>query len=174
MTVRLPDAMPEITKKTLLVVCDTHHCMFIDAGGHALTEKETVESKETQTSEHPGTKQSPAAMGKGGMISGVDDPNQQESNRLKNFANEVSRHIDASVSSQGIEELYISAPGKFLSVLKTHLSTKAAGLVAQALDGNFMKEPPAAILVRFRPDLKDAIKELRDGENFSAKKHLPK
>ena len=48
-TIRLPDAMPDVDKPTLLVVCDSHQCRLLDVGGHAIAEKELLESKKPNT-----------------------------------------------------------------------------------------------------------------------------
>jgi len=173
-TVRLPDAMPDVEKPTLLVVCDSHHCRLLDVGGHAIAEKEMIESKEPKHSDREGRNQSPAAFGKGGMVSGTDSVNQVEKNRMREFANELMKNIEQSVREQGIQAVHISAPAKFLSVIRTHMTPAIHKILMQEIDGNFVKEPSIEILVRFRPDLKEAVKALRDQENYSAKKHPPK
>gem|GEM_PF-1995957 len=171
--VHLPDAMPEITKPTLLVVCDSHQCKFVDVGGHTLVEKETVESKEEKFTDSQGQMRSPAAMGKGGMISGVGDLNPVEKNRMRNFANVISRRMAQIIREQGIQEVYISAPPKFLSILREHIPLSIRKITA-ASEGNFVKEPLLALLLRFRPELKEAVRSLKEQENYSAKRHLPK
>ncbi len=166
---RLPDAMPDVEKPTLLVVCDTHHCMFIDVGNHALMVAATVESKEHKSTERPSLAYSPS-----GMIGGLDESTKVERNRLREFAGDVCKHIDQMLAKQGALEVYVSAPGKFLAVLKERLSTAAAKQVRAMVDGNFVKEPPKDILLRFRPDLEKGMQNLRDQEGYSPKKHLPK
>lgn len=170
----LPDAMPDIEKPTLLVVCDTHHCRFIDAGHHTIAFQGGVHSKENTFTDHEGRSQSPAAMGKGGMISGNNELDQVEGNRLHEFSNVVSRHLDHLIAMQGIQEVFIAAPDKFLAELKKHLSKHTQTLIRKIIDGNFMHENMHQILIRFRPDLEEAIKKLRDQENYSSKKHLPR
>lgn len=139
-----------------------------------MAEKEMMESKEAEFSDKQGRMQSPAAMGKGGMISGVGDINQFEKNRMKTFANEVIKHIEQSVKEQGIQAVHISAPAKFLSVLRAHMTPGIQKILKQEIDGNFVKEPSIEVLVRFRPDLKEAVKALRDQESYSPRKQLPK
>lgn len=173
-TIRLPDAMPDVDKPTLLVVCDSHHCRLLDVGGHAIAEKEMIESKESEYSDREGRTQSPAAFGKGGMVSGTDDINQVEKNRMRTFANELIKHIEQSVREQGIQAVHVSAPAKFLSVIRAHMTPVIHKILMQEIDGNFVKEPAIEILVRFRPDLKEAVKALRDQENYSPRNQPPK
>ncbi|OGJ60590.1 hypothetical protein A3C52_03125 [Candidatus Peribacteria bacterium RIFCSPHIGHO2_02_FULL_51_15] len=165
--------MPDIENPTLLVVCDSHKCRFMNAGGRLIMEKETVESKEEKFSDSQGRLQAPAAMGKGGMVSGVGDLNPAEKNRLRNFANMVSKRLTKIISEQGIKEVYISAPPKFLSILREHIPSATRKIIA-AVEGIFIKEPALKLLIRFKPELKDAANSLRDQENYSARKHLPK
>lgn len=172
--IRLPDAMPDVEKPTLIVVCDSHQCRLLNVGGHAIAEKELLESKEAQYSDREGRSQSPAAFGKGGMISGTDDTNQFEKNRMRTFANELIKHIEQAIRDQGIHAVHISAPAKFLSVIRSHMTPEIQKILMQEIDGNFVKEPSIEILVRFRPDLKDAVKALRDQENYSPRKLPPK
>lgn len=167
--------MPDIEKPTLLVVCDTHQCKFIDVGGHTLLLGAQIESKAvTFTDSKESRFQSPAAMGKGGMISGAEDTNQLEKNRLREFAHQVIAHTVNAVQKQGIEAVYVSAPGKFLAVLRADLPKSIAKTVKDMHEGNFFKEAPIDVLLRFRPDLKSAAKKLKDQENYSSKKHLPR
>ncbi len=173
-TIRLPDAMPDVDKPTLLVVCDSHQCRLLDVGGHAIAEKEMLESKKAEYSDGPGRTQSPAAGGKGGMFSGPDDVNQFEKNRMNSFANDLMKHIEQAVREQGIQAVYISAPAKFLSVIRSHMTPVIQKILMLEIDGNFVKEPSIEILGRFRPDLKEAVKSLRDQENYSPKKQPPK
>lgn len=173
-TVRLPDAMPDVDKPTLLVVCDSHRCRLLNVGGHSIQEKEIVDSKGVEYSDREGRIQSPAAFGKGGMVSGTDDLNQVEKNRMREFANDLVKHVELSIREQGIQAVHISAPAKFLSVMRAHMTPAIHKILMQEIDGNFVKEPAIEILVRFRPDLKEAVKALRDQENYSPKKHPPK
>jgi protein required for attachment to host cells len=174
-TIRLPDAMPDVTKPTLLVVCDSHHCRLLDVGGHAIVEKETVTSVEAEFSDKQGQTRSPASMATGGgMVSGMGDMNPVDEHRLKTFANDVIKHLEQSVRAQKIESVHISAPAKFLSVLRSHMTPTLSKVLTQSIDGNFVKESPLQILVRFRPDLKEAVKALRDQENYSPAKQPPK
>lgn len=133
-----------------------------------------IESKESEDSERGGRTQSPAAFGKGGLISGTDDKNQLEKNRLRTFANELIKSMENAIREQGIEAVHISAPAKFLSVIRSHLTPAIQKILLQEIDGNFVKEPSIEILVRFRPDLKDAVTALRDQENYSPRKQPPK
>ena len=173
-TIRLPDAMPDVEKSTLLVVCDSHHCRLLNVGGHAIAEQDMLTSKELEFSDKQGQTRSPAAMSSGGMVSGTGDLNQSEKNRMKNFANEIVKYIEQSIREQGIQAVHISAPAKFLSMIRGHLSPAIHSILMQEIDGNFVKEPSIEILGRFRPDLKEAVHALRDQENYSSKKHLPK
>ncbi len=161
--------MPDVEQPTLLVVCDTHHCKFIDVGNHTLLVGDTVESKEHESRERPGIGYSPA-----GMIGGVSEDTKIEGNRLREFANDVALHIAHVAQRQSIEQVYVSAPGKFLSILKDHFSKPVAKMVAKTIDGNFVKEAPRDVLLRFRPDLEKARQKLRDEENYSAKNKPPK
>lgn len=172
--VRLPDAMPEIDKRTLLVVCDNHRCKLVNVGGHSLVKEELIESKEVKFDERQGLVSSPAARGKGGMLSGTADINPIEKNRLRDFANVVVKRLGTVVREQKIQEIHLSAPAKFLSVMKTHLSKELTKIVRTTLDGNFVKEPVQTVLLRFRPDLKEAVKSLKEQENYSAKKQPPR
>lgn len=166
--------MPDIDKPTLLVVCDSHHCRLLDVGGHAIVEKEILKSKEAEHTDRASQTHSPGSFGKGGMISGPDDANQFEKNRMRTFANDLIKHIEQSVREQGILAVHISAPAKFLSVVRAHMTPAIQKILLQEIDGNFIKEPSIEILVRFRPDLREAVKALRDQENYSPRKHLPK
>ena len=173
-TVRLPDAMPDVDKPTLLVVCDSHHCRLLDVGGHTIAEKEVIESAEPEFSDKQGQTRSPAGMTGGGMVSGTGDMNPIEKHRMKAFANDLMKHIEKSVREQGIQAVHISAPAKFLSEIRAHMTPAIQKILMQEIDGNFVKEAGIEILVRFRPDLKEAVKALRDQENYSAKNHPPK
>jgi len=165
--------MPEITKPTLLVICDSHQCKFVDVGGHTLVEKEILESKEEKFTDSQGEMRSPAAMGKGGMISGVGDLNPAEKNRMRNFANVISKRMAQIIREQGIKEVFISAPTKFLSILREHIPAPTRKIMV-AIEGNFVKEPLLPLLKRFMPELNESMKVLRGQENYSPKKHLPK
>lgn len=166
--------MPEVNKRTLLVVCDTHHCLFIDVGNHTLLVADTVTSTEAEYSDNEGRYQSPAAGGKGGMVGGMIDMNPVEKNRLREFAHAVSDRVAKHVAALNIEELYISAPGKFLSVLQEHLSAPIKKKLTKTLDGNFVKEPARDTLLRFKPELSAAMKKLREQENYSPRNQPPK
>jgi protein required for attachment to host cells len=167
--IHLPDAMQELSEPALLVVCDSHEARFIDAGGRTLVEKETLKSKEPKHDEPESVMRGPS-----GVMSGTGDRNQYEDNRLRQFSNEIVVRIEEAVKTQGIKKLYISAPGRTLSVLKDHLPKPTAMLLDVVLDGIFIKEPSIEILLRFRPDLAESVQKLRDQENYSTKKHLPK
>ncbi len=166
----LPDAMPDIHSPTLLVVCDTHHCRFINAGGRSLVMTEEVKSHEHEFTDRQGSKPS----GKGGSMIGLGDINQVEDHRLKEFANTVTQRMAHLAQTQKVESIYVSAPGKFLSALNHHMTKPLQELLEETIDGNFVKESPLDVLLRFRPDLKAAADDLRDQENYSSKKHLPK
>lgn len=169
-SIQLPDAMPEITTPTLLVVCDSHHCIFFGAGGHTLALQEDVHSREPNFTDRQGSK----PRGKGGVMIGIGESDQVEDHRLHEFANVVAGRIGTIVTGQKIGAVHVSAPGKFLSQLKKHLPKAVEKLVESAVDGNFVRESPLALLIRFRPDLRAAVQELRNRENYSAKKHLPR
>lgn len=173
-TVRLPDAMPDVEKPTLLVVCDSHHCRLLGVGGHAIIESGVVESAEPEFSDKQGQTRSPAAMSSGGMVSGTGDMNPVEKHRMKAFANDLMKHIEKSIREQGIQAIHISAPAKFLSEIRAHMTPAIKKILMQEIDGNYVKEPALGILVRFRPDLTEAVKALRDQENYSPKKQPPK
>lgn len=166
---QLPDAMPDVDTPALLVVCDTHHCRFMNVGGHMIVEKAQVESKENTFSDRETSVRGPS-----GVTSGLGDKNNAEESRLKSFANMVVKAMDQSVREQKIEQVHISAPGKFLSVLKDHLPKAMQTLVQNTLDGNYVKEHQLDLLVRFRPDLKQAVADLRAQENYSPKNVPPK
>ena len=170
----LPEAMPEIKKRTLLVVCDNHHCKLIDVASHTMMIADGVASKEPSYSDKEGHYSSPAAGGKGGISGGLADPNPVEKHRLKEFANAVSSQIVAHIRDHKIEEVYISAPGKFLSELNDHLSAPVKKMVVKTLDGNFVKDAPRDVLQRFKPELAAELQKLRDQENYSPKNQLPK
>lgn len=172
--VRLPDAMPEIDKPTLLVICDNHRCKLVDVGGHTLVKEELIESKEVEFDERQGLVGSPAAAGGGGMLSGTADLNQIEKNRLRDFANVLVKRLGLVVREQKIQEIYLAAPAKFLSILKTHLTKELTKIVRSELDGNFVKEPVKDVLLRFRPDFVQAVKSLKDQENYSTKRQPPR
>ncbi len=168
-TIHLPEAMPEITSRTLLVVCDAHHCSVFDIAGHTLMLKEEIRSHEPRDEDRQSI-----SHGKGGATIGVGEHTHVEEHRLHEFAHTVSARMATLVSAQKIEAVYLAAPGKFLSLLKKNLATSVAKLLEAAIDGNFAKEPPLQTFARFRPDLKAAMDELRGEENYSSKKHLPK
>lgn len=105
---------------------------------------------------------------------GVGETDQLEEHRLKEFANVLVKHLDQIVRGQKVEALHLSAPGKFLSIVRNHLTQELRKVTVQSLDGNYVKEPALDLLVRFRPDLKEAVAKLREDENYSPKKHLPK
>jgi protein required for attachment to host cells len=167
--VNLPDAMPDVKKPTLLLVCDTHHCKFIDVGGHRIVEQEIVESKEEKY-----TDRQTSVRGPSGVLSGVGDATQAEQNRLRDFASTVGKRLDQAVRSLKIKEIHIAAPARLLSYLKKYLSKEVAKLVLSEIDGNYVKEPLLKVLLRFRPDLEQSLEALRDEENYSPKRHLPK
>lgn len=167
---RLPDAMPDVEKPTLLVVCDSHHCKFIDVGNHTLLVAEVVDSSEPTHSDKPGRFKSPS----GAAMGGLEDPNPVEEHRLRAFAGTVCDHMTNAVQHQGIQEIYLAAPGKFLSMLKSHFSPALKKAIRETMDGNYAKEAPRDVLLRFMPELKEALAKIRDEENFSTKKHLPK
>jgi hypothetical protein len=168
-TIRLPDAMPDVTAPTLLVVCDAHHCMPYALGGHALVAQSAIHS-----AEHAYTDRQDSKPGRGGASVGVGENTQVEEHRLREFVHLLGTSLSSIVKAQGIRVIYLSAPGKFLAYLKKHLPSPLLALMQGPIDGNFVKEPPLETLARFRPDLKKAMQDLRDDENFSAKKHLPK
>ncbi len=171
---KLPDAMPDVDVPTLLVVCDSHQCKLIDVGRHTLLVSEEIHSKENTFTDHEGRYQSPAAGGRGGIMGGTGDLNPLEKNRLREFANVVAEHVKHVVDQQGIEEWYLSAPDKFMPVLKKDLSAPLTKKLKGAIIGNFYKESPPDLLVRFKPEMKEAMKRLKDEENYSPSKHLPK
>lgn len=168
-TVTLPDAMPDIAEPTLLVVCDSHHCRFINAGGRSLAEKESVMSKERHDTDRESQMSGPS-----GMTSGSSDRNQFEDNRLKTFANDVVSHIASAVNTQKIGSIYLSAPGRVLSEIKNHLSKPHSALLSVVVDGTFVKEPAIDLLIRFRPDLLESAEHLRDQQNYSSANQPPK
>lgn len=161
--------MPDVAKPTLFLVCDSHQCRLFDVGGHAVVEKETLQSKEPKFTDRQGTK-----PGKGGMMIGLGDTNPLEDNRLKEFANVLMKHVDQVIREQKIEAIYISAPSKFLSVLRDHHTASVKKVLKKEIDGNFVKEHPLELLARFRPDLAEAVKALRSQENYSPGNQLPK
>lgn len=165
--------MPEIEKPTLLVVCDSHHCRFVDLGGHTMLFNGIIKSKENTYTDHEGRTMSPAAVGRGGMTSSNSTVDRAEDERLHEFSNAVSSHIDHLVQLQGIQEVYLAAPDKFLAELKKHVSKPTMKLISKTIDGNFMHEHIHETLIRFRPDLADAIRKLKEDENYSERKHLP-
>ena len=166
--IKLPDISPEITSPTLLVVCDNHHCKLYDVGGHTILAKEEITSAEAHYTDRQGSK-----VGGSGVV-GVGESDQVEEHRQREFANKLIARIEHVVRDQKIVDLYLSAPGKFLSHLKKDLPKSLSKVLETAIDGNFVKESPASVLARFRPDLKAAVDELHDQENYSSKKHLPK
>lgn len=168
-SVTLPDAMPDVAEPTLLVVCDSHHCRFINAGGRSLVEKESVESKERHDTDRESQMSGPT-----GMTSGSSDRNQFEDNRLKTFANDVVSHIASAVNTQKVTSIYLSAPGRVLSEIKHHLSKPQSALLSVVLDGTFVKESALDLLIRFRPDILESAENLRDQENYSPAKRPPK
>lgn len=174
-SIRLPDAMPDVSRATLLVVCDGHHCRLLDVGGHTIVEKEIFKSREHEFTDRQDRKPGPSAHGgQGGSMMGVGETDQLEEHRLKEFANVLVKHLDQIVRGQKVEALHLSAPGKFLSIVRNHLTQELRKVTVQSLDGNYVKEPALDLLVRFRPDLKEAVAKLREDENYSPKKHLPK
>lgn len=164
----LPDAMPEVSVPAILVVCGSHECRFINAGGKTLVERDVVAAPKPEYSDRETQMRGPS-----GVMSGTADRNQEEDNRLKQFANTVTTHIVAALD-QGAQELYLAAPGKVLSMLKDHLPKAHAPKLKVVLDGTFLKESSLDILLRFRPDLLESAKDLREQEGFSSRKHLPK
>lgn len=172
--IKLPDAMPDVAHPTLLVVCDTHHCRFITIGGHSMAEETPLKSEEHHHEGVDGRTQSPSAFGKGGMISGMSDPNQSDEHRMKTFANALVKYLDQFIRQQKIQVVHFSAPGKFLSVLRDHLNPAIKNVTKQTIDGNFAKESPFDLLARFMPHLAEAVKALHDQENYSPKNRPPK
>lgn len=166
--------MPSVQRRTLLVVCDGHHCVFIDVGGHTMLIGESVESKEATFTDHEGRTQSPAAFGKGGLVSSMSDLNLVERNRLREFANTLIKNITHAIEQRGIEEWHLSGPDKFLSVLTEHLPASLRKNLKSVVKGIFVKEPAHDLLVRFRPDLERSAEQLRDQENYSPAKRPPK
>lgn len=164
----LPDAMPEISKRTLLAVCGSHQCRFIDAGGRTLVELLVLNSKEESHTDRESSMRGPS-----GVTSGLGDHNQFEQNRVNEFANQIAVHIATAVTEQKIEALYIAAPGKMLPAVKERLSPPLTKLLAGTLDGNYLKEASLDILARFQPELKKAADELRSSENYSPKNRPP-
>ncbi len=171
---KLPDAMPDIVSPTLLIVCDSHHCRFIDVGGHTLLEKEGVDSKELVHTDRQDSQPSPSSFGKGGMMSGVGEEHHAEENRLRDFAIMIVDRMTALVGQQGIESVYLSAPSRLLSEIKKHMPATLTKVLKSTIDGIFIKESNIEVLKRFRPDLDSSVVKLRDMENYSSKKHLPK
>jgi protein required for attachment to host cells len=108
------------------------------------------------------------------MLSGTADLNQIEKNRLRDFANVVVKRLGLVVREQKIQEIHLSAPAKFLSVMKTHLTKELTKIVRTTLDGNFVKEPVKDVLLRFRPDMVEAVKSLKEQENYSMRKQPPR
>lgn len=167
--IQLPDAMPTIDEPSLLVVCDTHACRFIDVGGRTIVEGARVESKEQVH-----TDRETETRGPSGITSGTADRNQQEEGRLRSFTNALTEAVLKTIRGQGIRALYFAAPAKIISLFQSHLPKAEAALLKVVIDGNFMKEDGMSLLLRFRPDLAEGVTKLRDQENFSTKKHLPK
>lgn len=167
--IKLPDAMPDITAPTLLVVCDSHHCRFIDVGGHTIVEQEKLDSKESKHTDRQSTKVGPS----GGTV-GIGDDHHAEEHRLTDFAKMVTDRIVEATAEQKIEALYIAAPSRLLSEMKKHSCSESKKILKSTIDGTFVKEPALEILMRFRPDLQLSVQKLRDQENYSSKKHLPK
>ena len=163
-SIKLPDAMPDVVRPTLMVICDSHHCTLFNIGGHLVVEKEIIQSHE-----HVSTDRTSVMSGVG-----LGDSNPQEEHRLREFSNTLMARLEVLIREQKIEEMYLSAPSKCLSALKQHMPTAVEKVLVLALDGNFAKEAPMSVLARFRPDLHDAVKQLREEENYSPKKHLPK
>lgn len=139
-----------------------------------MVEQESIRSKEAECTDGKGMLQSPAAVGKGGMISGADEMNQFEKSRMSQFANEAVQHIDHIIRDQKIEAVHLSAPAKFLSILRDHLSADIKKFLQNDMEGNFVKEPPLKFLLRFRPDLEAAAKDLRSQESYSPGNRPPK
>ena len=166
--IRLPDAMPDVEKPTLLVVCDSHHCRLLVVGGHSIVEQETIDSREPEYSDRQGSKPGP------GSVVGIGETNQVEASRMKTFANTVMKRLSEVIRSQKIQSMHLSAPSKALASFKDHMTTDVKQVTVQTLDGHYVKESALQVLVRFRPDLKDAVAALRDEEGFSPRKHLPK
>lgn len=172
--IRLPDAMPDIEKPTLLVACDSHQCRLLVVGGHSIVEQEIITSSEPEYSDRQGSKPGPSSMGKGGTMMGIGETNQLEATRMKTFANTVMKRLGDIIRAEKIQSVHFSAPAKALASLKAHMTTEVKQVTVQTLDGHYVKESALQVLVRFRPDLKDAVAALRDEEGFSSRKHLPK
>ena len=165
---KLPDAMPEIDTPTLLVVSDAHHCRFIAVGGHTLVEEEELHAPELKH-----TDRQTVNMGPGGA-SGVGDEHHAEDHRLREFAIAIAGRASALVERQKVGAVFMAASSRLLSELKKHLPQAVTKALKSTIDGNFVKESATEILARFRPDLEQSVKKLRDLENYSSKKHLPK
>ncbi len=167
-SLKLPDVMPDITPATLLVVCDSHHCRFIDVGGHTIVEQQVLDSDELKHADRQSTK-----IGPGGGV-GIGDDHHAEDQRLSNFAKAIMVRIVEATAAQKIEALYIAAPSRLLSQMKKHSCPESKKMLKSAIDGTFVKESAIDVLLRFRPDLKASVQKIRDQENYSSKKHLPK
>lgn len=167
-SLKLPDAMPEIEAPTLLVVCDSHHCRLIDVGGHTVLEHGSLDSGELKHADRQSTKVGPS----GGV--GIGDNHHAEDQRLTSFAKTILERVGTLVASQKIEALFVAAPSRLLSALKKQMPEATKRVLKSAIDGTFVKESAIDVLMRFRPDLHSSVQKLRDMENYSSKKHLPK
>ncbi len=167
-SLKLPDVMPDIVPATLLVVCDSHHCRLIDVGGHTIVEHGSVDSGELKHADRQSTKVGPS----GGV--GIGDDHHAEDQRLTNFSKTILERVGTLIASQKIEALYLAAPSRLLSVLKKQMPEAMKKVLKSAIDGTFVKESAIDVLMRFRPDLESSVLKLRDQENYSSKKHLPK
>lgn len=168
-SIRLPDAMPDVSALTLLVVCDAHQCRLLNLGGHALVEKEVLQSQEPEFDERQNLAMSPS-----GSLHGVGEINQVEENRLKKFATVLVEHLEHAVRDQKIESVHLSAPGKFLSIVRDHLTPALTAVMKKMVDGNFVKEQGLELLVRFRPDLSQAVADFHNQESYSPGNQPPR
>ena len=107
-------------------------------------------------------------------MSGVGEEHHAEENRLRDFAIMIVDRMTALVGQQGIESVYLSAPSRLLSEIKKHMPATLTKVLKSTIDGIFIKESNIEVLKRFRPDLDSSVVKLRDMENYSSKKHLPK
>ncbi len=165
----LPDSMPAINQPTLFVVSGTHECRFVGASGRTLFEEDVLTSHEHEFTDHQTEMRGPS-----GVTSGVGDHNQVEQHRLREFAHAIIKRIEHSVREGKVEAIYITAPDKMLAQLKKEMTPSLEKVIQKYLDGNFQKESVLEVALRCMPELEEEAKKLRDQENFSAKKHLPK
>lgn len=165
---RIPDAMPDITPPTALVVCDGHHCRILLAGGRTIAEHDSITSVERESTERESQLRGPT-----GVTSGSVDFNQIEEHRLRTFANSIISTLQALHTSHGAQHLRLSAPGKLLSHVRSHLPKALQGIV-ESTEAMLTKESPIALLTRFRPDLAASAQSLRDQETLGPAKQPKK